>query len=321
MTPESNLMSELPYPRHAPLSRRRLLHMATGASAALLGSQLSRSALAGGASRILLDSRLTLFVDASMSDDSADGLTWMTAKRTVGAAYRLAANGYDLQGFGVTIRLSPGTASDPKVYESFVTTQGCVGQAGFGSVVITGDAASSPNVVIDGGGGDAIQLGAGTAGGPQLTVTSLTIRSPNASGVVAYGNGTGATVSQVAFDGDFAGAHIKCAHGAEIGAQGLILIKGNSVLSHVLAETNGRFVADNHVTLAFENTLGTKWTLAGWCCTNASMYLGGMTFINKERATGLRWMALQSGLVLTGNGPGFLPGTIEGTASSGAQYS
>jgi len=262
--------------------------------------------------RIDLTADTIFYVDCTRPDDSGDGLTPATAKKTFQAAYDNAAYNYDLRGHRLNIR-----ATTAGTYAGLSTATGCVGQAGYAGLVIEGRYANDSGVLIDGGGGNAIQVGANSSGCQQFTVQNLSIRSLYASGISVFGSGNGVIASNVTF-GACAGAAMVVAHGAEGAFQNYILFNGTAYGCLAQAVTNAQFTGGESATWAIGNNMSV--TLATLFCANATMNMGGLVSVNPRLVTGNQIGADAHAVILTGGGVSNVPGTLGTVNSNNGSY-
>lgn len=260
--------------------------------------------------RIYCSAPLDLFVDADLGDDSNDGLTAATAKKTLLEAWLLGAAGYDLAGQQATLHLAPAAAH----YAPLSTNIGWLGQAGYAGVLIKGDAPNSQRVVIDGGDGTAILLGSGSSCGVQAKFANLSIVSAGGSGIYVFGSGNGAIASNLTFLG-CPGSAIVGAHGAEVAFQEYILFLGSYYGNLAQVVTDGRFTGGESATWAIgqPTSVGPQGAVFN---QGGTMNLGGLVSVNPRLVAGVQG-SVTYGRTLTGGYQDNIPGH-SGTMAVGA---
>jgi len=88
---------------------------------------------------------------------------------------------------------------------------------------------------------------------------------------------------------------------------------------HVYIEENSWMEISNYtITISAPVTFSSCFIQCLWNC---SFLCNAVTFVNKGNVTGKRYYAARNGVIdSNGNGPAYLPGTINGTADTGGQY-
>ena len=161
---------------------------------------------------------------------------------------------------------------------------------------------------------DCFQFGAGSGGGPKVFIEGFTLKSTGGNGIAAYGGGTGVGYDRIIFLA-CAAAHLKCAHGAELGAErgagGYVWVAGNAAC-HAMAETRGRFTSDGLV-VDYQN--GPSFSLCTYYCADGEMNIHGMTQINPQFTTGMQFSCQANGTIQ--KGALTLPGNVAGTIYTG----
>lgn len=122
-----------------------------------------------------LSAPLTVYVSPT-GNDANDGLTALMPLQSINAAVNLAANGYDPNGYQITIQLSPGTYAPFQLLNYL--DAGLVAQQT--NAVIQGDSANPSAYVIAGANGTPAALAVGVRS--TWTICGVTLQSPDANG-------------------------------------------------------------------------------------------------------------------------------------------
>lgn len=277
------------------------------------------------AQRIRFEENTILYVNPAGSDDNNGSVNFPFA--TMQGAYDYLAWNVDLVRWGVTVLCSQhprnaGISSALSIMgqgvNAAVTFRGAPTPAVVGSDTDFNTVLSYPITVAAGspGGHDAFVFGAGSSGGAKVFIEGFFVTTPLGNGISCYGGGTGVGFDRIVW-GAAAGAHQKCAHGAELGAErgasGYEWVVGGAY-AHVIAETGGRFTSDG---LRSDSRNSPAFSVNYLCSNNSQMNLGGMVFPYAQYTTGYKAVAQAGGVICTGYGGNDLPGSIAPLAVTG----
>lgn len=266
----------------------------------------------GGAGWAIWSRRISantdLYVNGSTGNDANNGLTPATAKRTAQAAL-LTAWSFPPSQFIITIHIAAGS------YAEAVATPGY----------------SGPTVVIDGTTASTVTFAPPTNGaafsvsGPNtLQVKNLTVQTSGgittANGFTAS-NGATMTTSNTASNG-VAGAVFYANNGGFIFPGSHTYNAGTSVGYIFSSQVSSVMKPNGTHTFAGALTIAQLGSVASQCGQIDMGFTGGqITFSGAGGVTGTKWgVSLNATLVATGlGGPNSLPGTINGSATTGGQ--
>lgn len=249
--------------------------------------------------RIPINAGLTIFCSPS-GNDSNSGLVIGSPKKTMGSAYAMLQQNYDLRGQQVTIQLADGNYPDDLTAFLPLTGQGS-------SVVINGHSGSSASVTVD-----AITASLGAFLQPQnLKFTSAVLAKSSLTaaqgGEIFMGLGLifGATTN-VQISANFGGGIFG----------GLPYTIAGGAANHVAAGTSG-FIDIDGATVTLTGTPAYSGSFASASAGNINA--GGISFSGS--ATGVRYLASGNGVILTnGGGATYFPGGSAGSVATGGQY-
>lgn len=266
---------------------------------------------AGGAGWIVfwrqLIANADLYVNASTGNDSNNGLTTATAKRTIGAAVTTAWTFTANSQFTVTIHVAPGT------YNEAVTTPVFIGPF----VTIVGSSGNPSDVLVNASIGDCFLV----AGPNNLTVQAVTVESSGASILAGFGAINGASlITNNTRSLGLTGAVFAAASGGNINP-GTHTVNGNAT-GLFNANTAGTIGPNGATNYSFSSAV----TFSG---ATAVVQSGGIinlpitspiTFTNPGNVTGQRFNASINGVIFAPSlGVNFFPGTIAGASATGGQ--
>jgi hypothetical protein len=224
---------------------------------------------------------------------------------TIQKAADVVFGSLDLGGFDVTIQLADGSYSAGVMMKH--------PQVGAGLVTIQGNASSPANVVLSNSSAAVLAV-IHVENGANLHIQNVEIQSTLRSGLLARANGF---IS-------FAGIRFGTIQSFHIYADdhGYILCSGNySVvgggIGHMGAGGGGGFRCQARTVTLVGTPVFTgvfaEAAISGFLIVNGNTYSGS--------ATGKRYTANLNGTILAGGaGPNYLPGSTDGTVTSGGQY-
>lgn len=269
--------------------------------------------------RTLLNSSLTIYVNASTGSDTNSGITPTAPFKTIQAAINAVYHNYDFNGFGCTISVANGSytvATGPSTWAaSFYGPPVGIGPSG---VSLVGNIASPASVTIGATNGNAILASAGA----NITIQGITVTTTGTNIGLVASAGYGLTAQQ--------GAVLtvsNCVIGSCGSAQLWAALGGFLVVSGTLTLTGTTFQS---LSAGFAGTL---WTNSLTCVCSSLTVTGafsnvsqcgvleavGMTFLGT--ATGPKFGVSQNGVISTnGGGINYFPGSTAGVVSTGGQY-
>ena len=255
-----------------------------------------------------LNADLTLYVRTDGNDTTGDGSLNDAAHafKTVQRAVNYIRDSYLIAGRKVTIQLGmSGT------YTGTVEVRDLPG-----SIVIRGDPANSPGYIIQASPNNSAVALSGS--GTNVTVTGVTMSIVTANQFVLQVNyGAFCSVSDSWFSGVQAGAHISV-YSADMTANGNIHFWSNAQTG-ISVGGGGTFTIGLWSTTV--TTHGGHYFNAFCQCSSVSYcqitypyctFAGG--------ATGVRYIAVANGVILTGGGPFYLPGNVDGVTGTNGIY-
>ena len=261
----------------------------------------------GGAGWIVFWRQLTsnadLYVNTSTGNDSNNGLTLATPKKTIGAAVLAAWSFTPSSTFGVTIHVAAGTYTESVVTPVF----------------------AGPNLTIDGGVTATTLVSTSSQAcflvqGPNtLTVKNLTVQSggSNVGGFSATG---GATLITTATASNAITGNVFAANSGANVSPGVHTFNGNFG-SAFFAQSGGTI---NAPTVNY--TIGAAITAAtafAWSFLTGVINMpisAPATFTTPGNLTGKKFQADANGVIYqSGLGVNYFPGTVAGTTSTGGQ--
>lgn len=249
--------------------------------------------------RIALSGPITIYVSPT-GNDANSGLVIGSPKQTLGAAYALLQQAYDLRGQQATIQLADGNyATDLNA------SLPIVGQAT--AIIINGHSGSSASVTVD-----AITAVFGAFLQPQnlkftSAISAKSSLSAGQAGQIIMGAGLifGATTN----------VQISANFGGGIFGGVPYTIAGNAA-NHAAVGTSG-FIDLDGATVTLTGTPAYSGSFASASAGNLNF--GGASFSGS--ATGVRYLASANGAILTnGGGATYFPGSSSGSVTSGGQY-
>ena len=249
-----------------------------------------------------------LYVNGATGNDSNNGLSPATALATLQRAVD-RAYGFPPSQFTITVHVADGT---------YVGAMTPVFQGP--NVVITGNASTPSNVVIDGTTttfGPAIYLrGPNTLTAQNLKVQSSASNPKTGSGFHASSGSTMTTSNTVSGI---------CANFPVFTTDGGLITPGSHIFA---ASANGLFYSTNGGIILLNSpntfTISTAITVATTAQVNdcGVIQVSGATFVNPSNVTaGVRYSSILNGVINTqGSGPNYFPGASAGTTATGGQY-
>jgi hypothetical protein len=254
--------------------------------------------------RELLTAPRTYYVATTGSDSNsglAIGTPFLTIQKAVDVVCAL-----DISIHNVTIQVADGT------YTNTVILKSCVGS---GTVAILGNATTPSNVLIS-----TTSVGAFSApDAGKWTLRHMKIQTTTSGGAIsALGNTT------VYFDnlnfGACASGHLGATDGARIIAIGNYVVSGGSLLGGHWYAIRGGTITTSLRTVTISNTpsFAAAWA---WADRGLGMFdVYGMTFTGTG-VTGTKYiLSMNSVCFVNGAGINYLPGSLAGTTTFGAQY-
>lgn len=278
--------------------------------------QLTR-AIQAAAPREKLTGPYTVFVSLAGSDSSGDGSAG-NPFLTLQHAWNFVIGSFDFSGQTVTIQLTDGTYN-----AGLVAAGAAIGGTATASVIITGNASNSANVVISVTGADGIVA----SNGAGVIVQNLTVRS------TAVGSSGGAALAAtwggfLGFRNVIFGAstfyHVFATQGGNIQAINNYSITGGAeVHMSILGGAFGQMSATGGGAVAVVITLtGNPNFSVGFvqASSNGTIYAPLCNFVGT--ATGPRYQAVAGGVIDTegannGNPANYFPGSAVGTLVNG----
>lgn len=268
---------------------------------------------AGGAGWLIWSRTITtntdLYVNGSTGDDSNNGLSPATAKKTITAAVNTAWT-FPPSQYTITIHVADGT------YSESVYTPSVPGPA----VVITGNASTPQNVVVQ---SPTANRHCFQVGGPNtLTVQNLKVIS--ASGT-SCGFSSALSGANLITQNTVSGACSFAVHQAYSGASlsiGNHVYAGNAQYA-IYAGSSGSVSLAQNASYALSGLM----TLTAWAVAVSGGNIGTSpipnlpTFTNPSNATCKKYEATLNGVIYSGGGgANYFPGNSAGTTSTGGQY-
>jgi hypothetical protein len=249
-----------------------------------------------------------LYVNASTGNDSNNGTSTATAKRTIGAAVTTAWTFTANSQFTVTINVAPGT------YNEAVATPGFIGPA----TIITGSSGNPADVTVQGGNaGSAIQV----SGPNTLTVSNVRVGTTGA-GLNGFNVLSGATMITSNTQSIATGGAIFAASSSGTLVPGAHASIGASAWAYFFAQTGGvidiptvTYTVGANISFSFATVHAESGGIVNFPSSSpATFTIGGNT------VTGARFTATVNGVILqAGLGANYLPGSAAGSTSSGGQ--
>lgn len=266
----------------------------------------------GGAGWIVFWRQLTvntdIYVNTSTGNDSNNGLSPATAKKTIQAAILTAWTFPPSSSFTITIRISDGT------YAESVSTPSIPGPA----ITVVGNVGTPSNVLITGGSGSTFALN-----GPNI----MTVQGVKASCAVTNAAAFAATGSggQLTLTGTVLGS---CVTYGNLATNGATINLGTQTISANCGNPFSAFVA-GQISLVPSSvfTISAAITVSSFALANSGGVIvvpatGTPTFVNPGNVTsGARYLALLNGVINTqGQGANYFPGASAGSTNTGGQY-
>lgn len=273
--------------------------------------------------RIRLTSDTNFFADNAKADDTGDGLTALTAKKTVQACFDLIAQNYDLAGWRAIVNVADGTYSGTGVTGWIAKqigpfTGGNPRGTSFPSntvvpVLIKGNTSTPGNVIFTSSGSNTILADAGAYFG----IEGVRINNTFGSGSCIRTGTTASVLFGNCILGAAGDARLYAAHSSVIEAYSSYWITGDSAYIHKVAY-NGSVFLNGVTETQLSNITVTAYAKvydSGSALTHEGVTLttGGFTFTGKKFEVG------NGGSIKTGtNNLSLLPGSAKGTISWGS---
>lgn len=263
--------------------------------------------LLGGRIRRVLQTTLNIYVSPTGSD-SNDGQTSATPFQTLQQCWNYIQSTLDLNNQAVVINLANGS------YTAGLSASGQPVGVSASGVSLVGNVANPAAVSITVANGPCIQ----SASGASLSVTGVSL-STTGSGVTAnciYANlGGQITIGKVIF-GSCANFHVFANGGGQITTSSGYTISGSAV-GHIQSNfVSVVSIVGQTITLSGTPAFSTAFAVAA---LDASISIYGNTFTGA--ATGARYSITSNATIATnGAGATYLPGSLSGSATTGAQY-
>lgn len=244
-----------------------------------------------------------LYVNTATGNDSNNGLSLATPKKTIGAAVLAAWSFTPSSTFGVTIHVAAGTYTENVTIPIF----------------------AGPNLTIDGGVASTVLVSTSTvsaflAQGPNtVTVKNLTVQTggSNVNGFSAVSGATLITTNTIS--NAISGSIWAAASGANV-SPGTHTISGN--FGSALFAQAGGSINPPTVNYTFSTTVSCTTAFA-WAFLTGVINMpisAPVTFTNPGNLTGKKYQADANGVIYqTGLGVNYFPGTVAGTTSTGGQ--
>lgn len=265
--------------------------------------------------RTQLSLAFDLYVNTTTGNDANDGLTALTAFKTITQAIKSAYSKYDQRAGGVTINVADGIYFEtlffygPPVWSSGPTS-GLVYP-----IKIKGNTTTPGNVSIsnDASGGP-VRLRSGAVvyfeGVRFVSFTS------GCTALDVQDAGSHALYTNVQFAQFAGGNHLFANNGGTISVLGNYTISGGAA-THFHATEHSLMRVYNSPTITLTGTPAFSNFFAG--VSNSTLYARGITFSGS--ATGQRYYVHKGGLIDTNNaGINYFPGSIAGQAINGGDY-
>lgn len=266
-------------------------------------------------SRTILVAPTTYYVSTTGSD--ANNCSGTAPCATIQHVYNLLATSVDMAGQLVTVQLANGTYTS-----GLIATQQTVGQGGPANLVFQGNVGSPSSVVISTSNADAFTCtNNGTGAITGFFVTGVTLQTATSgNGIGAWGGGCQVIFGNVNF-GSIAGDGIFATHSAFVIQQGNAYSISGNANAHAVASVNAT-IALHGATITFSNSPVFSGSFVQ-AVTNGNIFVDGMTFTNGNTVTGQKFQVYTNGNIEVSNGEDetYLPGTIQGVATGGGQYS
>lgn len=259
-------------------------------------------ALLGVRGMELRETGLVVYVHNVMGDDANDGLTELTAKKTIQAAVNLVSQFH--HGMTVpTVRVAPGT------YNEAIDLPGLISDVPLFKAYIDGMGASPAQTLINGTSGSigACFRSAGSLGwyvrNMKLTNTTGNALASTNGGMLFYGN--------IDF-GAVGGAHVYATTEGLVNGNAAYTISGNAI-RHYHAVLGGIIEVNGRVITALNSPVFTTFARAA---VNATVFSTGSTF--NGTVNGQRYLSEHNGVIFVGGaGSNYFPGNVPGALNNG----
>jgi hypothetical protein len=270
------------------------------------------------ATRTLVTSDVTIYVNPTTGNDANNGLTAGTAFATIQAAVNAVYLSYDWHGHACTIQLADGTYNFSVANGYAASIVGFPFGMPYGSLYIRGNVGNPANVVISATNANClfIQNGFVDIAGVTFTATGTNVGLITWSG---YGVNVGLAgyivISNCRF-GNCGNVQLNASGG------GIVAITGTGVSFTGASKCAFAINIGGQIWLP-----GTTITVTGLACSSAvflavdcsTINVATVTFVGS--ATGQRYQVGNNAVIDTGGGgANYLPGNAAGVAFSGGQY-
>jgi hypothetical protein len=259
--------------------------------------------------RIRLSAATDFFVNPNGNDD-ADGLSAVTAWRTLQHAYDVVSQNYDLAGFPVTIRLADGVYAEEAGKDNVVFCDGRIpGQVG--PIRFVGNSSHPEKVILSATSNNIFEIIATWAyvDGMTLTGTGSTV------GLLSYFDAR-ITFANLIFGPMGEGIHLSAAGGIIMPFSDYEITGGAGY--HLLSQTPGSRIDIDRKTITLSNT--PKFSAAFAVAQNLAMIsANGNAFAGTE-ATGIRYIVRNNGIIQADGNAEYIPGDAAGSVATGGQY-
>jgi len=210
----------------------------------------------------------------------------------------------DISTFTVTIQVGAGTYTG--------TVRVAAPWVGSGTVALTGDKTTPANVIISTTSNDAIRV----SGGGRLNLGGFKVQTTT-SGNSVLALGGSITIDGAMDYGACAGFQIYAQTFGNISISANYTVSGGAV-AHMLGSSLSAISANGRTV-----TISTAVAITYFAYSSrlSSLDVASMTFTNPSNVTGARYLADTNAVIyVSGGGASYFPGTIAGSASTGAQY-
>ena len=260
---------------------------------------------AGGGTRELLTANRTYYIRTDGNDnntglvDSAGG-----AFLTIQKAINVVAATLDISGFTVTIQVRDGA------YLGAVQLKNVVGFAAPGNLVITGNASTPTNVLIN-------VTGTAIAGASLFSVWDISNLKVQSSGYCILASSATVRFDNLNF-GSSGASHIIAINGGKVlksSFSGNYTISGSAATAHAQAQGAGSTIDVNGGTHTLTGT--PTFTYWFWASSLGEIQAQGVTWSGS--GTGQEYLVNVNGILNTNGNLAAIPGATSGTTSTGGQ--
>lgn len=250
----------------------------------------------------------TYFVDAAAGSDTNDGV--IAPFKTVQGALDKLSRSLDLQGYGLTIQLAPGSYAGGLVLPPFV------GATSNSPIIIQGNVGNPSAATLTYAGGGNNVFGAGL-GNTFYIFNGLGFNTSGGANAFYIVRGSYVSVSNCNFIQNTL-AILRCEYNATISVEGPLSVQGS---------TDAVFLALRYgllITSSVAITSPAALTLSGqyaYAELGSQISAGGLTFPGAGNVTGRRYASFNNSIINTnGGGANYFPGTIAGVLGPGGLY-